>query len=201
LRIGYEFDGEWNRYDPEPYVAAWRRIVERLAENGVTNVATVWQSATHHTPRYGGHDWIDWYPGDEYVDWFGLSYFEPRLDILNAFLRLAREHGKPVMIAESTPRGANLANVTRPQLMWDTWFQPYFDFIYANQDVIRAVAYINVNWNAQPMWTNDNWGDSRVQVNADIMRWWLDELNKDMWLRASPDLFALLSYAAAPEES
>src|ERR1700693_6422639 len=28
MRIGYEFDGEWNAYEPEAYVAAWRRIVE-----------------------------------------------------------------------------------------------------------------------------------------------------------------------------
>lgn len=201
LRIGYEFDGEWNRYDPEPYAAAWRRIVDRLRENGVTNVATVWQSATHHTPRYGGYAWIDWYPGDAYVDWFGLSYFEPRPAILNAFLDLAREHGKPVMIAESTPRGANIASLRRPQLLWDTWFRPYFDFIDENQDVIRAVAYINVNWNSQPMWTNDNWGDSRIQANPEIMARWLGEVNKAAWLHASPDLFEMLNYSSPKAEA
>lgn len=200
LRIGYEFDGEWNRYDPEPYVAAWRRIVDRLRENGVTNVATVWQSATHYSPRYGGHAWIDWYPGDAYVDWFGLSYFEPRPDILNAFVRLAREHGKPVMIAESTPYGADISEVQRADLLWNTWFKPYFEFIYHNSDVIRAVAYINVDWNAQPMWASDHWGDSRVQTNPDILERWLAEMRKDVWLHASPDLFALLSYPAAPAE-
>lgn len=198
LRIGYEFDGEWNRYDPEPYIAAWRRIVDRLNASGVTNVATVWQSATHHTPRYGGHDWIAWYPGDEYVDWFGLSYFEPHRDILNAFLRLAREHGKPVMIAESTPRGADIGELKRPDLLWNAWFAPYFSFIHQNSDVIRAVAYINVDWASQPMWAHDNWGDSRVQANANILDSWLAEMSQETWLHASPNLFALLSYPTAP---
>jgi beta-glucanase (GH16 family) len=201
LRIGYEFDGEWNAYQPEAYVQAFRRIVDRFRAAGVDNVATVWQSATHHSPRFGGHEWSAWYPGDEYVDWFGLSYFEPRLPILNAFLELAREHHKPVMIAESAPKGASTSATTRPELLWNTWYQPFFDFIYANQDVIRAVAYINVDWDAQPMWANsgETWGDSRVQANEVILSNWLAEMNKPVWAHASPDLFMRMGYTPSAD--
>jgi hypothetical protein len=199
LRIGYEFDGAWNAYEPQSYILAFRRIVDRFRATGVDNVATVWQSATHHSPRSGGHEWTAWYPGDDYVDWFGLSYFEPRTPILNDFLNLAREHHKPVMIAESAPKGASVAATTRPELLWNTWYQPYFDFIYSNQDIIRAVAYINVDWDSQPMWANqaERWGDSRVQANALIMANWRAEMQKDVWGQAAPDLFERLGYQAA----
>lgn len=203
LRIGYEFDGEWNAYEPEPYVQAFRRIVDRFRASGVENVATVWQSATHHSPHYGGHEWMAWYPGDDYVNWFGLSYFEPRLPILNSFLDLARAHNKPVMIAESAPKGASTSETQRPELLWQTWYQPFFDFIYTNSDVIRAVAYINVDWDSQPMWSGheDRWGDSRVQANDVIAAHWRSELEKPLWLHASPDLFAQLGYGDAPAAS
>jgi hypothetical protein len=46
VRFGYEFDGPWNHYDPEEYVAAWQHFFNRMQAKGVTNVALVWQSAT-----------------------------------------------------------------------------------------------------------------------------------------------------------
>ena len=42
LRIGYEFDGEWNGYDPETYKRAFRAIVDTLREMGAENEQTVW---------------------------------------------------------------------------------------------------------------------------------------------------------------
>jgi len=41
-----------------------------------------------------------------------------------------------------------------------------------NRDVIHVLAYINVDWDSQAMWgppyANGFWGDSRLEVNADI---------------------------------
>lgn len=149
LRIGYEFDGAWNGYDPDRYVATWRYIVDKFETAEVNNYATVWQSAT-----YRQNDWINWYPGNEYVDWFGISYFEPNHSVIENFLNMARCHHKPIMIAEATPRGFDLQEVDG-ELVWDSWFAPFFQFIYHNNDVVRAVSYINVDWNSQSMWANE----------------------------------------------
>jgi hypothetical protein len=193
LRIGYEFDGPWNAFDPAEYVLAWRHIVDELRQLQVTNVATVWQAATAaNFETYQSHDWLDWYPGDDYVDWFGLSYFTPDTAVLDAFLKLAREHGKPVMIAEATPRGLDLSRNTGSS-SWQTWFAPFFDYIHTNADVIRAVAYINVDWDSQAMWSGQGWGDSRVQSNAELMDAWRAEIESDFWLQAAPDLFSRLN--------
>jgi hypothetical protein len=143
LRIGYEFDGPWNTHEPEAYVTAYQRIVDTLAELDVQNVATVWQSATWGE-TYNDYEWELWYPGDDYVDWFGMSYFTAKQDVLNSFIDLAREHNKPLMIAEATPYGFNVKTMN-PDTLWNSWYGGFFDFIYENRDIIQAVAYINVD--------------------------------------------------------
>jgi len=69
-----------------------------LEEMGVQNVAYVWQS----------HGWEEpmerleaWYPGDEYVDWCGYSFFSRWAEA--NMIAFARKHNKPVFIAEATP--------------------------------------------------------------------------------------------------
>lgn len=141
LRIGYEFDGGWNRgyENAERYVAAWRRIVDGLRAAGVANVEFVWQSAAFPLDilQDGGYtDIRRWYPGDDYVDWLGVSMFvgldeKPSLptafdpptarELLGHVLQLARERGKPVFVAEAAPQGHDLARGTRrnTSLGWD----------------------------------------------------------------------------------
>lgn len=211
LRFGYEFDGEWNHYAPDDYVAAWIYFYDKMQARGVENVAMVWQSATYCGGTFQGHPITAWYPGDEYVDWMGLSYFtQSDCDFapLEELVAFAREHNKPVMIAESTPQrydtkaltvssdGSTFASRTADAI-WTEWFAPYFAFIHDNADIIRAVAYINARWDDQPMWgppyASGYWGDSRVQANPTIKQNWQAELGRETWLHAHEDLFDMLS--------
>jgi Glycosyl hydrolase family 26 len=199
LRIGYEFDGMWNQYEPEVYKKAFCRIVKVLRDQGVP-FATVWQSATSGFGTYQGQPISAWYPGSDYVDVMGLSYFEPHKPSLDALLAFARENGKPVMICESAPQGWDLARGTVAkttlsngggkqdvgvEACWDRWFAPYFKFIEDNSDVIKAVSYINANWDAQNMWSsarnNGYWGDTRVTVNKGLSGKFSDEVRGPGW--------------------
>ena len=210
LRIGYEFDGPWNHYEPEAFVEAFRHIVDRLRERGVDHFATVWQSFAGSAARYGGHPVTAWYPGDDYVDWFGTSWFEAEPAAHDAFVALARQHHKPVMIAEATPRGFDLERLTFSPVsdgrsfssldadsVWTAWFEPFFRYVHENADVIRAVAYINADWKNQAMWAvdanNGYWGDSRIQANPRILERWRAEISGPSWLHGSPGLFDALN--------
>lgn len=211
LRIGYEFDGGWNHgyENAERYKTVFRRIVDVLREEGLQNVEYIWQAAAFPLDVLmdGGYtDYREWYPGDDYVDWMGVSLFlgldevptvesafvPPTVRVLiERMLDFAREKGKPVMIAEASPQGYDLANNTNRNItlildgpsgesrveleseeIWDAWFGPVFDFMEEHQDVIRALAYINANWDAQVMWgppyNSGYWGDSRLEVNPYI---------------------------------
>ena len=87
LRFGHEANGDWYPWHPEystrygipdtisneTYIAAWRNFAD-LIHTHATNVAMVW------APNQGNGPWPlpfygDVYPGDDYVDWVGLSVY------------------------------------------------------------------------------------------------------------------------------
>lgn len=182
LRIGYEFDFPDNRYEPEKYVKAYRRIVDKLRAAGVDNTAYVWHSYISHIAR----PVTDWYPGDDYVDWFAMSYFGGRTKYMDSMAELAEKHGKPFMIAESSPHGIG---VNEP---WERWFGPFFKFI--SEKGVDAVSYINANWDAQAQWKDWNWKDGRVQANPEIKAKWLAEIKKKRYIHSSKDLYRIIGY-------
>ncbi len=240
LRIGYEFDGQWNAgyQNKTNYINAFRRIVTVLRNEGVNNVAYVWQSCASPVDDIleGNHEDINgWYPGDAYVDWVGLSWFllptetppvggspANQITLANEVVQFGRTHNKPVMIAESTPQGYNLTALNNSNVstvwdgtsgantvsktatqIWSEWFTPFFDYIHANSDAIRAVSYINANWNTQGLWappySQGYWGDTRVQANATIKTNWQNEINTPFWIHGSPTLFGQLNTALSNE--
>ena len=73
LRIGYEFDGAHNMFEPNEYIKAYHYIVDYIRKKDVSNIAFVWHSEAHS--GYKKYSVMEWYPGDTYVDWFGLSVF------------------------------------------------------------------------------------------------------------------------------
>ena len=193
IRIGYEFDGAWNGYDPEHFKRAWRRIVDGLRERGADNFATVMASSRYHVAR---EVWDEYWPGDDYVDWLGYSYwhFEPAE---NTVLALAREKNKPVMLAEVTPRGIFLNLLG--QLIIGDWYQVLFSHIEANPDVIKALAYIDANWDEQPMWKGRGWGDTRVRVNEDVAKWWTQKMAQPAYLHGPRGLYEAIRFVPAAD--
>ncbi|KAB8166962.1 endo-1,3-beta-xylanase [Streptomyces sp. 3MP-14] len=191
LRIGYEFDGPWNCYNTDYYKQAYQYIATRIDELNADRVATVWQTAAwplNTSPENPEWNYIvtdpthfdKWYPGDEYVDWVGLStFYQPgsvqtqwgcaTTDIdpiqqQERVLDFARSHEKPVMIAEAAPQGYDNGEATSscimgpnpapvdPTAVWQEWYDGYFSLIEENRDVIRAASYINTDWDSQTMW-------------------------------------------------
>ncbi len=185
LRIGYEFDIPLNRYEPVAYVQAWRHIVDRLRHNGVDNVAYVWHSYAGLPP----HPWIDWYPGDDYVDWVAVSFFGQPNIYMTKLAEFALAHQKPFMIAESTPKGLG---TKYGQASWDHWFRGFFQFI--SDKNVKAVCYINWDWETIPDFKGQGWGDTRIEANAVIKAAWTREVMQDKYLHASKDLFHQLGY-------
>ena len=172
LRIGHEFNGHWNRYRPESYKASFRKIALKLRNRqcGVS-LATVWNySMDDKTP------FESFYPGESYVDWFGISVFGAVTQAGKDFIAAAVTAGKPVMIAESTPRGVGAQNENNP------WFQEYFNFIYSNPS-IKQFGYINWDWSIPAYgFAHFRWGDARIPANSSLSRALHDELVSPQYL-------------------
>lgn len=192
LRLGYEFDGPHNVLKPTEYIEAYKHIVDIMRAEGVTNVAYVWHS--YASVPYENHPVSSWYPGDDYVDWVGISVFAHSYsEGLNtegdAVLNFAKQHKKPVMIAEANPIFGINKNNTK---VWDDWFVNFFSLTYNKN--IKAICFINEDWTRLNIEGLSDWKDARLYNNDIISKAWFEETNKDRYLKESPELFKLLNY-------
>jgi len=184
LRIGYEFDNPANNYDPIKYKMAYRRIVDQLRYvEHVNNVVFVWHSNT-----YGHGSFKDYYPGDKYVDWVGMSYFEKDNEKWGRSLfQFADDRGKPKMICE-----ASAWNTNTPEAKM-IWFKNFFTFVH--QENVQAVGYIDSNWDQLPQFQNDKYGDARIEDDQNILKLWKVQTRRG-FLNASPRLYREINFDA-----
>jgi hypothetical protein len=128
LRWGWEMNGDWYKWsaarngkDGQAYVTAWRRLHRIFAEEKATNVSWVWSPNWNSDPVAEWNTFAALYPGDEYVDWVGVSGYNLHRetpDKLFAGIYLAYAARKPIMITEvgSVDRGG------RTKADWITLF-------------------------------------------------------------------------------
>ena len=193
LRIGYEFDGIHNELEPIEYVNAYRHIVDLFRAKNADNVAFVWHS--YASKPYKDYALSSYYPGDDYVDWVGISVFGHAYNgtdfgsYCNAVLDFAKLNQKPVMIAESSPiYGIDINN----QDSWNTWFVNFFSFCYSKN--IKAISFINEDWTKIKISGISKWKNSLLSNNDFISKAWFKETNSSRYLKQSPNLYNILGY-------
>ncbi len=132
----------------------------------------------------------DFYPGDEYVDWVGISIFQQvypwstesshfaggTRKYIEEVADFAQQHHKPILIAESTPFGGIFGNGDTNTTfdIWSLWFAPVLSLI--EEYDIRMWSYIDCDWDAQPMWHNIGFGDSRLTSSHNVMTKWREQV-------------------------
>jgi len=182
IRIGYEFDAT-GKYNPLNFVKAWKHIVDLFRKAKIDNIATVWCAC----PFNGSEPVEPYYPGDDYVDWFGMDVFFARhitgkYKPVEDFLKLAKKHKKPVMIGESTAAGVGVLDGEKS---WNDWFKPYFKLIEDHKQ-IKAFCYINWDWLKDKHWGNPGtWGNCRIEENEKVRKQFAEELKKEKYLHNS----------------
>jgi len=172
VRIGYGFGSSWTGYRPEPYQQAWTRIAQAIRRHlSLENVAMVWcYAADSRAP-----DFMDYYPGDQHVDWWALDAFDPatfQATTTLDFVEAAREHGYPVLIGEAAPRSLGVEKGSRS---WDRWFVPFFRFMRVHPNV-KGFCYIS--WYA---------GHTRIAGDLDLLQQYRNELAHPFYQHAAPE--------------
>jgi hypothetical protein len=179
VRPGYEFNGPWNGYQPAAYAAAFRRIVTKTRSCAGDSVAFVWDISAGAQMDRGDSDtaakqsWSAYYPGDAFVDWWGINLFaaqELTSDATQAFLAEAAARKFPVMIAESTSLHQPASD---GQKTVDGWFAPYFGLIRRTPN-IRAFCYIDWDWAKYPQWAD--WGDDRIETDPTVLSFYKSQI-------------------------
>lgn len=140
----------------EDYKSSWRRIVSIFAETGVNNVAWVYNPWSNHTVK-------DYYPGDDYIDWIGitcLNYGKASWDgrwrsfeeLYSPYRPVLLALNKPVMLAEfgSTHYGGS----------GDDWVKEAVHSIQRNYKEIKS--FVLFNSNQDKYWITDWRPDERT---------------------------------------
>ncbi|MEU8818335.1 glycosyl hydrolase [Actinoplanes sp. NPDC048796] len=123
LRWAWDMNRAPSTPDPAGYVKAYRRIHGIFAREGADNVSWVWSPNWNSDPDEDGNAFPRYYPGDEYVDWAGVSGYAAGQAPGDLFDRFYETYAarKPVMITEVsvTDRGGS----TKPD--WITAFHQW----------------------------------------------------------------------------
>ena len=117
---GTEMNGDWFPWNARwngrargaaRFAAAYRHIIDIARANGAGNIVWVFHANWADTPAKPWNRMEDYYPGDAYIDWLGLSLYSmqgpdetERTAFANISTPLKRLHdmaaSKPVIIAE-----------------------------------------------------------------------------------------------------
>ena len=80
FRLNNEMNSDWTNYsgvvnlsDPEIYISNWRRIYNIFKDEGVNNAIWIFNPNDHDYPPASWNDFLNYYPGDEYVQIFGVT--------------------------------------------------------------------------------------------------------------------------------
>lgn len=184
MRIGYEFNGTWYNplYQPTTFKHAFRRVVNKLREEGV-EAASVWNPYPGWHSYYGSWNYIShFYPGDDVVDWYGMDLFSAT-DIGSehtaALIDDADDRGKPILIGEATPRFIGADNSAD----WMNWYRPFFNLIQDNPG-IKGHAYINWDWGQTSEWSN--WGNADLTQGSPYVRTnYMLQMQDPIWAHAT----------------
>jgi len=131
----YRYYGDPKRPDgPERYIDAWRHVRDLFERAGARNIVWVWAPGFENWPNETWNTSESYYPGDEYVDWVGVTlcnhgYVDGRpqwrsFDALFSKTEVSRvytEHtSKPFMLAEWTCSQAESSQTSGDKARWIT---------------------------------------------------------------------------------
>ncbi len=119
ISIDHEMNGNWYPYSQaypnsgvtaNDFIVAWRRIVDIFRKNGANNAAFVWSP---NVPDVGGVPFSAYYPGDNYVDWIGVSFYSGNDPMAMSTIYRTYAAKKPFFVTEwaTSPYGKKRESV------------------------------------------------------------------------------------------
>jgi hypothetical protein len=202
LRVAHEFNIEgypWgvvnNEQDPEIYIKTYRHIVDIFKKEKVKNVKWVWCFMNYSHPDEKWNDWVEAYPGDDYVDWIGIDGYNwgttQSWSDWQAFSILFRDQvrrskklwpDKPIMIAEfsSAEKGGDKA----------AWIKEIPGYLRSSMRDIDLIVWFDIKKEA----------DWRIKSSKDSLAAFKGIMEDPIFLSSGEDLAKLDVSSAKPEK-
>jgi len=155
VRFANEMNGDWDPWcawfsgkDHDLYIEAWKRVYSIFKEAGADNAYFVWNPHDRSYPDFKWNNAHLYYPGDQYVDWIGLTGYNNGTshkgdewrefdDIYGGIYKEYRKlyPNKPIMITEfaCNEKGGNKAK----------WISDAFKYLNDKYSGIKIVVWFN----------------------------------------------------------
>jgi len=144
------FDG------PERYRDAYRHIIDIFREAGVDRVTWFFHADIYSSPDENWNEAKYYYPGDEYIDWLGISIYgpqHPKEDYWETFSEILADRYQSILdISQTKPIAILEFGVTdnHPLGKKDAWLEDAFETILDNPYLdFQAISYWHENWEEQ----------------------------------------------------
>jgi len=145
LDFAAEMNGDeaWSGNDAGLYVDAYRHIHDLFDAAGATNVVWAWCPNVTDVDNGNAHT-LDYYPGDDYVDWTGVDGYnwggadwQSFHDVFKDIYPILAGKQKPIIIGEmsSSETGGDKA----------AWIDAMIPALQQDFPLIRAVIWFDVN--------------------------------------------------------
>lgn len=203
LRFAHEMNGDWfpwggteNGADetggfgseirsdgPERLVATWTYIHDIFEDEGADNVTWVWAPNHNSVPEVPWNEMLEYYPGDHYVDWIGLTVYNVGdasdllpwaewrsfREVLTPPYNVVAPLGKPIIIAElGTAEGSGGKA---------TWIRDMGEDIRLHFPEIKAIVWFDQD--------DRNLGDFRIATSLEARNAW-SEIATDQFFSQLP---------------
>jgi len=180
IRPGNEMNDYWadwclgnNFNDPDLYKLAFIHIVNIFKSAGATNAYFVWNPNHKQDPKYNWNDAAMFYPGDAFVDFVGLTYYNygygnfKSFDVLyeDYYWEYARAYyKKPLIIGEygTVEQGGNKAK----------WIEEMFAIIPEKYPNIKLAVWFDAKHSAGSRY------DMRINTSKDSLAAFKEGMNQ-----------------------
>jgi hypothetical protein len=165
--------GDMQKADgPERFVDAYRHIMDIFRQENVTNVTWFFHPDIYSYPE--NQSWNDpkeYYPGDDYIDWIGVSIYgplHPGEDYWQNFSEIIKEREDKIMeISNSKPLALLEFGVTDYHPLGDkkSWIVDAFNTILNKNNLLqfKAISWWHENWEEE-----DNlWATLRIDSSLE----------------------------------
>ncbi len=160
VEFGVEQNGDWfqwsgfcNGKNPEKFKKAYRHIIDIFREVGAKNITWFFHTDIESVPKEKWNKQKNYYPGDDYIDWIGISAYGPqneKEDYWEKFSDLIRKNkndileiskNKPLALLEfGVSDGNKNGNKTE-------WLRDAFETILNDKYLkFSAINYWHENW-------------------------------------------------------
>jgi hypothetical protein len=150
---------------PDDFVRAWRRVVDAARDAGADNATWVWALGSGAFPTEADA----WYPGDEWVDWLGVTGFnsfgdgETRWRTFPAtfapFREWSLEHRRPLLIVATASTENPYVDPDEPRSK-PTWIREALATLEEWPEVQGLVWFNGPGPDASRQWQVDSTGEA-----------------------------------------